>query len=74
MLKRDVLKNSAILIVDDVPKTRQYLGSLFREAGFPNVRMVEDGNKALDIIAIWVPDIILMDLTRNKVEGYQCLS
>ncbi len=73
MLKQEILKNSAILIVDDIAKTRQYLGSLFREAGFSNVRMVEDNNKAIEIIDNWTPNIILIDLS-NPNSSFECLN
>ena len=42
-------RNKTVLVVDDEPNVRQYLGSVLEDAGF-DVLMAEDGEKALAMI------------------------
>jgi len=59
-----------ILIVDDVPKNLQVLGSLLKEDGY-RVAFANSGKRALGYVANNQPDLILLDIMMPEMDGYE---
>ncbi|HKO54466.1 MAG TPA: CHASE domain-containing protein [Thermoanaerobaculia bacterium] len=68
----DALRNACILVVDDEESVRSYAAAVFRIAG-ADVRIVESGQKALELLAAWTPDVIITDLGMPEMDGYELL-
>lgn len=64
------MKKTNILIVDDEIDLLETLGDIFESKGY-NVTMVEDGNKALELLRKKYFDIILMDLKMPGISGVE---
>jgi two-component system response regulator HydG len=64
------MKKTNILIVDDEIDLLETLGDIFESKGY-NVTMVEDGNKALELLRNKYFDIILMDLKMPGISGVE---
>ncbi|MFN3075801.1 MAG: response regulator transcription factor [Alphaproteobacteria bacterium] len=58
-----------VLIVDDEPSIVISLEFLMKQAGFA-VRIARDGEEALAAVAEAVPDLILLDVTIPRRDGY----
>ncbi len=73
--------NTNVLIVEDNPADWYLWKELFSETeNVPNVHWVKDGTEALDFIAkrheyghAALPDIIMLDLSLPRIDGYQLL-
>jgi len=61
---------STILIVDDEPAFRDYLGTLLRTQGF-RVVAAGDGVEALDEFSHHQPDLVLLDIEMPELDGFQ---
>ena len=61
---------STILIVDDEPAFRDYLGTLLRMQGF-RVVAAGDGVDALDEFAHHQPDLVLLDIEMPQLDGLE---
>lgn len=59
-----------ILIVDDVSRNLQVVGSFLREAGF-NVSAASSGKQAMAIASDAAPDLILLDIMMPEMDGYE---
>jgi len=59
-----------ILVVDDEPENWMVLERLLREAGF-QVRVAENGEKAVECFADWRPHFIWMDLQMPVMDGIE---
>ncbi len=59
-----------ILIVDDIARNLQVLGSILSENGF-GVSVASSGQGALDAIAEQAPDIILLDIQMPDMDGFE---
>jgi len=64
------IDNAKILIVDDVPKNIQVLGSTLRSKGY-QVIPATSGEQALRAAATHTPDLILLDVMMPEMDGYQ---
>jgi DNA-binding response OmpR family regulator len=65
-----VTRGSRILVVEDDETLRETLGEVMAEDGH-EVRMAEDGQRALDEMMSWDPDIVVLDLMMPKMNAYQ---
>lgn len=63
-------KKPVILIVDDVPKNVQVLGTLLKKIEC-NLAVATDGQQALDTIARLKPDLILLDIMMPGMDGHE---
>lgn len=59
-----------ILIVDDMPANLGILSDILQTQGY-QVRMAEDGESALEIVAEALPDLILLDIMMPGITGYE---
>jgi PAS domain S-box-containing protein len=57
-----------ILVVDNHPIILEYMSKFLSKAGH-EVRTSEDGLHALDLLEIWRPDIIFVDLIMPNIDG-----
>ncbi|MBE0644811.1 MAG: hybrid sensor histidine kinase/response regulator [Bacteroidetes bacterium] len=63
-------KNALILIVDDVTRNLQVLGSFLREAHY-DVSAAVSGKQAIEIAADVNPDLILLDIMMPEMDGFE---
>ncbi|MDD3102329.1 MAG: response regulator [Patescibacteria group bacterium] len=61
-----------ILIAEDEPDMRGILASMIESAGY-NVVQAEDGERALNLAIKEKPDLILLDLSMPKMNGFEVL-
>lgn len=61
---------SHILIVDDNLKNLQVTGRLLREEGY-KISLAENGNDAINLLASFTPDLILLDVMMPEKNGYE---
>ncbi len=59
-----------ILIVDDEPNIVVPLEFLMKQNNY-DVQAAETGEKALDLISSWKPDLILLDIMLPGIDGYE---
>jgi two-component system KDP operon response regulator KdpE len=66
------MSGERVLVVDDEPQIRRALNSALTAHGYA-VAMAEDGATALETIASWAPDAIVLDLVMPGVDGFEVL-
>jgi PAS domain S-box-containing protein len=59
-----------ILLVDDQPDATQTLGKILQLRGH-EIASVGDGPAAIDRVASWAPDIVILDIGLPGMDGYQ---
>jgi CheY-like chemotaxis protein len=59
-----------ILVVDDDLSFRRLIEKEFKPLGF-TIKLVEDGEKALDILESFRPHIVILDLLLPKMDGFE---
>lgn len=59
-----------VLVVDDEADIREVLGDLFADDGF-RVVCAEDGQEALQLVAVEVPDVIVSDFRMPRLHGLE---
>ena len=62
-----------IMVVEDSGLARKILVKALADQGY-FVTEAKDGQEALDLLAISVPDLVLLDLILPKVDGYEVLA
>ena len=63
-----------ILVVDDEPHVRKYVSLIVRGLGTPTVIEATDGQDALDKYAAERPDLTLLDVNMQVMDGLQTLA
>jgi CheY-like chemotaxis protein len=58
-----------ILVVDDHPDSAPMLAELLRISG-SDVRIARDGEEALEVVAEYRPEVVLLDIGLPKMDGY----
>jgi DNA-binding NarL/FixJ family response regulator len=62
-----------ILVVDDHPLFRQGIAGTLKEFNYIHeIREAKDGNEALTISELMMPDIVLMDINMPVMNGIEC--
>ena len=67
-LRRKLLEGFRILVLDDEPDVRVYLGKIFKEQGAEVVE-APDANQAMRVIRAQKPDLMTLDLVLPKKTG-----
>lgn len=62
-----------VLLVDDEPHIRKYLGLILKKLGNPVIVEAGDGEEALQLYAAHRPDLVLMDVNMPRMDGVQTL-
>lgn len=65
--------NGTILIVDDEPHIRKYIGLILRKLGNPVILEAGNGEEAVALFAQHQPDLVLMDVNMPQMDGLQAL-
>lgn len=64
---------SVVLVVDDDPGVREYVGDLLEMDGH-DVRFATDGSSALESIRTMRPDCVVLDVMMPGMSGHQVLA
>jgi two-component system chemotaxis response regulator CheY len=65
--------NGTVLIVDDEPHIRKYIGLILRKLGSPTIFEASNGEEAIALYAEHRPDLVLMDVNMPILDGIQAL-
>ncbi|MBH5370566.1 chemotaxis-specific protein-glutamate methyltransferase CheB [Bradyrhizobium glycinis] len=63
-----------LLIVDDSALMRKLLEGIFRAEGDFDIRLARDGKEALDLVRIFDPEVVTLDVQMPGMDGLACLS
>jgi two-component system KDP operon response regulator KdpE len=66
------MSGERVLVVDDEPQIRRALNSALTAHGYA-VAVAEDGATALETIASWAPDAVVLDLVMPGINGFEVL-
>ena len=58
-----------VLVVDDMVMNRKILGIHLGNIGIKDIRYAENGEKAVEVMNEWIPDIVLTDMWMPKMDG-----
>jgi putative two-component system response regulator len=72
-MRKDIIKRSKILIVDDQGATVELLLSILRERGFIGLQSLTDSRLVLPLFLEFEPDLVLLDLRMPHVDGLSLL-
>jgi len=61
---------SRVLVVDDIPKNLQVVGTVLRNAGY-SIMPATSGTEALEGVRAQLPDLILLDLMMPEMDGLE---
>ena len=61
----------SVLVVDDIAINRKVLGIHLGKMGVGEIRYAENGAKALEALADWMPEIVLTDMWMPEMDGQQ---
>ena len=67
------LKHGGVLIVEDDPDARELLKRYVSDDRGGNLRVAKDGASALAMLALHLPDLIVLDLKMPYVDGFTLL-
>ena len=65
--------NGTVLIVDDEPHIRKYIGLILRKFGNPTIVEAANGEEAIVLFPQHNPDLVLLDVNMPMMDGLQCL-
>lgn len=65
--------NITALIADDEAHMRTFLKLLLTDIGIPKVYLMQNGSDAVEAYKEYSPDIILLDINMNKMNGVEAL-
>ena len=63
-------KGKSILVVDDSPTVRKLIAGKLEKSGH-QVVLATDGVEAMERLENFVPDLVLLDITMPRMDGYQ---
>lgn len=70
--QKNVMSGERVLVVDDEPQIRRALHGALTAHGY-EVAVADDGASALEVIATWSPDAVVLDLVMPGVDGFEVL-
>ncbi len=73
MLANDSATSATILIVDDEDSNLRLLETMLRRAGYSNITSTTDPRLALPLYSDFEPDLILLDLTMPRMDGFEVM-
>jgi two-component system chemotaxis response regulator CheY len=65
--------DGTVLIVDDEPHIRKYIGLIIQKLGTPTIIEAANGAEAVAAYAQHQPDLVLMDVNMPVMDGLQAL-
>ncbi len=65
------IKDARILVVDDSSLIRELIGACLMTEGYTNICYAENGQDALEVIELEVPDLIILDLEMPVMDGFE---
>jgi sigma-B regulation protein RsbU (phosphoserine phosphatase) len=65
--------SSSILIVDDDEMMREVVKILLEEGGYTNLKFAEDGYRALELVELSPPDLVILDMNMPVMDGFEVL-
>jgi len=72
-MRKDIIKRSKILIVDDQEANITLLTGILRERGFIGLQSLTDSRLVLPLFLEFEPDLVLLDLRMPHVDGLSLL-
>src|SRR5687768_818589 len=72
-MSMNTVKNSRILIIDDEHSNVVVLRAVLEQAGYRHISHVSDARRALEMIAHFDPDLILLDLQMERLNGIEVM-
>jgi putative two-component system response regulator len=72
-MRKDIVKRSKILIVDDQESSVELLLKILRERGFIGLQSLTDSRQVLPLFAEFEPDLVMLDLRMPHVDGLSLL-
>jgi putative two-component system response regulator len=72
-MRKDIIRNSRILIIDDQPEIILLLDHILRQGGYVHLRGITDSRKALTTFSEFRPDLVALDLRMPHVDGFALL-
>jgi putative two-component system response regulator len=72
-MRKDIIQNSRILIIDDRPENVLLLERILQEAGYRYLRSITDSRTAMSTFAEFRPDLVAIDLRMPHVDGFALL-
>ena len=66
-------QTSNILIIDDEPANVLLLQSIFEASGYTRIKTTIDPRQVTSMVAMFEPDLILLDLHMPKKDGFEVL-
>ena len=72
-LKQGTASHRPILVVEDDTSTREIIAELLTAQGY-SVTTAEDGEQARALMAVAVPELVILDLMLPKVSGFELLA
>lgn len=73
LVRKEIIRNSRILIIDDRAENVLLLQRMLSEAGYQYLRGVTDSRQALAVFTEFSPDLVAMDLRMPHVDGFALL-
>ena len=65
--------NGTVLLVDDEPHIRKFVGLILKQLGASKILEAANGEEALAIYAVEHPDLVLLDVNMPILDGIQTL-
>ncbi len=72
-MRKDILENSRILIIDDQSENVLLLERILRQGGYREIKGITDSRNAIAIFSEYQPDIVALDLRMPVVDGIEIL-
>jgi putative two-component system response regulator len=72
-MRKEIIQNSRILIVDDQPENILLLDRMLTDGGYQHVRGITDSREALAAFTQFNPDLVAIDLRMPYVDGFALL-
>lgn len=71
--RSDSVAGARVLVIDDEPSNLHLLERLLRRVGYPEVKTTSDGVDALHLCNSFNPDLLILDIHMEGVDGFEVL-